>query len=145
MWLFEKAASFDVVVNILTNLAYHTKEITVFGGSQLRPNIHIDDMVDAYLLMLEAPKSKIAGQKFNVGSENHTVIELAEMVKREVGKDVKLVVSETNDLRSYHISSKKIFKNSILPHLAQFARHLRTLVKLFRWTAPKLTRGRALL
>ena len=67
-------------------------------------------MVDAYLLMLEAPKSKIAGQKFNVGSENHTVIELAEMVKQEVGKDVKLVVSETNDLRSYHISSKKILE-----------------------------------
>ena len=107
---YSKRQRLDVVVNILTNLAYHTKEITVFGGSQLRPNIHIDDMVDAYLLMLEAPKSKIAGQIFNVGSENHTVIELAEMVKREVGNDVKLVVSETNDLRSYHISSKKILE-----------------------------------
>lgn len=48
----------DVVVNILTNLAYHKREISVFGGAQLRPNIHIDDMVDAYLVLLRAPKEK---------------------------------------------------------------------------------------
>ena len=100
----------DVVVNILTNLAYHKKEITVFGGSQLRPNIHIEDMVDAYLCILNSPKNKIDGQIFNVGSENYSVIELAEMVKEEVGGDVKLTISETDDLRSYHISSQKILR-----------------------------------
>lgn len=57
----------DVVVNILTNLAYHKREISVFGGGQLRPNIHIDDMVDAYLVLLRAPKEKIAGDVFNAG------------------------------------------------------------------------------
>jgi len=107
---YAKRQRLDVVVNILTNLAYHKKEITVFGGSQLRPNIHIEDMVDAYLCILNSPKNKIDGQIFNVGSENYSVIELAEMVKEEVGGDVKLTISETDDLRSYHISSQKILR-----------------------------------
>ena len=98
----------DVVVNILTNLAYHKREISVFGGKQLRPNIHITDMVDAYLTVLRAPNEKIAGQIFNVGTENQSVLELAETVKLVIGEDVKLVSSPSNDNRSYHISSQKI-------------------------------------
>ncbi|WP_061249347.1 NAD-dependent epimerase/dehydratase family protein [Leptospira alstonii] len=99
----------DVVVNILTNLAYHKREISVFGGGQLRPNIHIDDMVDAYLVLLRAPKEKIAGEVFNAGYLNFTVSEIANMVKEVIGEDVKLVTTPTNDNRSYHISSDKIF------------------------------------
>lgn len=98
----------DVVVNILTNLAFHKREISVFGGKQLRPNIHIQDMVEAYITLLRAPKEKIAGEIFNAGSENQTVLELAETVQKVVGNDVKLVATPTNDNRSYHISSKKI-------------------------------------
>ena len=98
----------DVVVNILTNLAFHKREISVFGGQQLRPNIHISDMVDVYIALLEAPNDKIAGEIFNAGFENQTVMELAETVQRVIGDDVKLVTTETNDNRSYHISSKKI-------------------------------------
>lgn len=100
----------DVVVNILTNLAYHRREITVFGGEQLRPNIHILDMVESYLLVLEAPSEKVAGKIFNAGYENQTVTELAETVRSVVGDDVKLVTTPTNDNRSYHISSEKIRK-----------------------------------
>jgi nucleoside-diphosphate-sugar epimerase len=98
----------DVVVNILTNLAYHKREISVFGGKQYRPNIHIKDMVDAYILLIEAPKEKIAGEIFNVGFENQTVTELSETVKKVIGEDVKLITTPTNDNRSYHISSEKI-------------------------------------
>ena len=98
----------DVVVNILTNLAYHKREITVFGGEQLRPNIHIADMVESYVSVLRAPDHKVTGRIFNVGYENHSVRELAETVKTVVGKDVELVTSLTDDNRSYHISSKKI-------------------------------------
>ena len=97
----------DVVVNILTNLAFHKREITVFGGDQLRPNIHIKDMVEAYLLLLRAPKEKVQGKVFNAGYENQTVIELAQTVKEVIGEDVNLVLSETDDNRSYHISSVK--------------------------------------
>ena len=100
----------DVVVNILTNLAYHKRSITIFGGKQLRPNIHIKDMVRVYEVLLNAPKSKISGEIFNVGYENHSVFELANMVKKIIGDDVKLKSSPTDDNRSYHISSKKIKK-----------------------------------
>ena len=98
----------DVVVNILTNLAFHKREITVFGGAQLRPNIHITDMVDTYLAVLNASKDQVAGEIFNAGIENQTVLELAQTVQRVMGEDVKLVTTPTNDNRSYHISSRKI-------------------------------------
>ena len=98
----------DVVVNILTNLAFHKREITVFGGKQLRPNIHIADMVESYIVLLNAPKEAVAGEIFNAGDENQSVLELAETVKAVIGDDVKLVATPTNDNRSYHISSKKI-------------------------------------
>lgn len=98
----------DVIVNILTNNAYHNREIKVFGGEQLRPNIHIEDMVDAYLLLLEAPHDKVHGKIFNAGFENQTVTQLADMVKRVIGDDVNVVTTATDDNRSYHISSRKI-------------------------------------
>lgn len=100
----------DVVVNILTNLAYHKGEISVFGGSQLRPNIHIEDMAEAYMVILDAPDEKVSKKVFNVGCENHSVLELAKTVQEVVSRNVKLVVSPTDDLRSYHVSSKKILK-----------------------------------
>ena len=107
---YSRRQRLDVVVNILTNLAFHKREISVFGGKQLRPNIHILDMVDAYLAVLDAPSERIAGQIFNVGTENQSVLELAQTVQRAIGEDVKLVATPTNDNRSYHISSEKIAK-----------------------------------
>ncbi len=99
----------DVVVNILTNLAYHTGKIKVMGGSQMRPNIHIDDMVRAYLHFLALPSAQVQGQIFNVGYHNQSVSELGEAVRRIVGKKrpVEVVVEPTNDHRSYRISSEK--------------------------------------
>jgi nucleoside-diphosphate-sugar epimerase len=98
----------DVIVNILTNHAVNTGQIKVLGGSQLRPNLHIDDMVDLYALCLELADEAIDGKVFNAGYENHTVRQLAEMVREAVGSNVKLVIEPTNDLRSYHVSSEKI-------------------------------------
>ena len=98
----------DVVVNLLTNLAYHKREISIFGGEQLRPNIYIADMVEAYMVLLNAPNEKIAGRIYNAGYENQTVKEIAEAVQSVVGEDVKLITTPTDDNRSYHISSNKI-------------------------------------
>ena len=72
----------DVVVNILTNLAYHKRKITVFGGEQLRPNLHIKDMIESYYLVLNAKKNLISNQIFNVGFENQKVIDLANVTKK---------------------------------------------------------------
>lgn len=98
----------DLVINILTNLGFHKGEISVFGGDQLRPNIHIQDMARVYLRLLEAPDEAIDGKVFNAGYENHSVLQLAEMVRRNVGHQVKLKVVPTDDPRSYHICSKRI-------------------------------------
>ena len=98
----------DVVVNILTNLAYHKKEITVLGGDQLRPNIHIFDMVRAYDFIINAKDELVSGKIFNAGYENQSVNQIASLVKKVIGDDVKIKHIESNDNRSYHISSKKI-------------------------------------
>lgn len=98
----------DVVVNILTNLAYHKRMMTIFGGDQLRPNIHISDMVDAYLKILDCADEEVNGEIFNVGSQNHSVNELAQIVREIVGVDVGISSEISNDNRSYHISSDKI-------------------------------------
>lgn len=101
----------DLSVNILTISAMVNGTITVFGGSQKRPNIHIKDMVRAYMTLLEAPEKKIAGKVFNAGFQNYTVMELANMVKRVVGDpSIPIEVKPTNDTRSYHISSEKMKK-----------------------------------
>jgi nucleoside-diphosphate-sugar epimerase len=98
----------DLTVNILTNHAINNGKITVFGGQQKRPNIHIEDMTDLYIKSLEWPDEAIDGKIFNAGYENHTVMEIAEMVRQEVGEKVEIVATPTDDHRSYHISSEKI-------------------------------------
>jgi nucleoside-diphosphate-sugar epimerase len=99
----------DLTVNILTNHAINNNRIKVFGGNQKRPNIHIEDMADLYVESLNYPKEKIAGQIFNAGYENHSVRQIAELVKENLRKpDVEIIVSPSNDDRSYHISSDKI-------------------------------------
>ena len=98
----------DLVVNILTNHAFHKREIKVFGGDQLRPNVHIDDMVDSYLAVLNTEHKKINGEIFNVGFKNQSVNELAKDVKEVIGDDIKIINTKSDDNRSYHVSSKKI-------------------------------------
>ena len=98
----------DLSVNILTNLAYHKREITVFGGEQRRPNLHIEDMTDLYCQTLKWPAEKIDGKIYNAGWQNLKIREIAELAKQEVGDDVKIVTTPTDDLRSYHVSSEKI-------------------------------------
>jgi len=109
---YGKRLRLDLTVNILTNLAINKGEITVFGGNQKRPNIHIEDMTDLYCLLLTLPSEKISGKTWNAGYDNFTVSEIANMVKNVVGENIKITTSPTDDNRSYHISSEKI-KNDI--------------------------------
>lgn len=101
----------DLTVNILTNLAVNKGIITVFGGSQQRPNIHIDDVTDLYIKMLEYDNKKIAGKIFNAGNENLSILEIAKNVRKVIGKHIKIQVSpSSDDQRSYQISCQKINK-----------------------------------
>jgi nucleoside-diphosphate-sugar epimerase len=104
----------DLTVNILTNLAVNNRRITIFGGTQKRPNIHVEDISDLYVDLLAMPSAMIAGKIFNCGYENHTVAELGHMVHDTVLQEmprlapIEMTTSPSNDLRSYHISSEKI-------------------------------------
>jgi nucleoside-diphosphate-sugar epimerase len=98
----------DLTVNILTNHAVTNRRIKVFGGTQMRPNIHIEDMVEAYVQSLRWPDEAIDGKIYNVGYENYRLMDIAEMARKIVGPDVDIVTTPTDDLRSYHVSSAKI-------------------------------------
>jgi len=98
----------DLTVNILTNHAINNGQIKVFGGDQLRPNIHVDDMTDLYVRLLDAPDEQIDGKVWNAGYDNLKVRTIAEMVQAEVGRNVDIVVTPTDDHRSYQVSSERI-------------------------------------
>ena len=98
----------DLTVNILTNLAINNGRITVFGGTQFRPNLHVEDMTDLYVMLLEAPDAAVDGKVWNAGYHNLKVMEIAEKVREEIGPRVEIVVTPTDDHRSYHVSSERI-------------------------------------
>jgi nucleoside-diphosphate-sugar epimerase len=104
----------DLSVNILTNLAVNKGNITVFGGTQLRPNLHVQDYADLCKALLEAPDEKIANEIFNCGYENMSIMKIAETVKKVVAEEfpdkdeIGIEVTPSDDLRSYHINSDKV-------------------------------------
>lgn len=104
----------DLSVNILTNHAINKNKITVFGGDQLRPNLHIQDYCDTVELLLNAPSEKIQNEIFNVGYQNMSIMDIAILVKKVVQEefpekgDIEIVTTPSDDNRSYHINSDKI-------------------------------------
>ena len=106
----------DLSVNILTNLAVRNNVITVFGGEQLRPNLHVNDYADLCNLLLNADDDLIADEIFNCGYENKSIMDIALDVQKIVSskfpdrKNVDIKVSDSDDKRSYHINSEKISK-----------------------------------
>ena len=105
----------DLSVNILVNLAIVNRKITVFGGSQMRPNLHIQDYCDVIKLFLKTDSHKIQNETFNVGYQNLTISDIAILVKKIVeeeftGPEIEVVTTSSDDNRSYHINSEKIFQ-----------------------------------
>lgn len=104
----------DLTVNILTAHAVERGVITVFGGSQQRPNLHMADMVDLYRRLLELPDAAIAGEAFNAGYQNDSVAHIAATVRRVVEVEmpergpIRIETTESNDPRSYRINTDKI-------------------------------------
>jgi nucleoside-diphosphate-sugar epimerase len=104
----------DLSVNILTNHAVNAGRITVFGGAQKRPNLHVQDMCDLYLMLLKQPDAKIAGEIFNAGFQNMSIMDIAKLVRKVVTEefadkgDIPIVTTPSDDNRSYHVNSDKI-------------------------------------
>lgn len=100
----------DVSVNMLTMQALSNRKITVFGGKQVRPNIHIGDITDVYLFMLDHPEHKGV---FNAGFENISILDIAERVAEQV--EAEIIVTESNDPRSYRVNSNKLLATGFRP------------------------------
>jgi nucleoside-diphosphate-sugar epimerase len=106
----------DLSVNILTNHAINKRKITVFGGDQLRPNLHIQDYADLCKLLLLAPNEKVKNQVFNCGFQNMSIMSIAQIVKKVVEQvfpekgSIPIDVTTSDDPRSYHINSDKIYR-----------------------------------
>jgi len=104
---------FDLSVNILTNHAVNRRKILVFGGAQTRPNIHIDDLTDLYVDLIDEPAERIAGQTFNAGYANRSIHDLALIIRQTVeaelpGPPIEIETRPTDDLRSYQVNSQRI-------------------------------------
>lgn len=99
----------DLSVNILTINALVNRKIKIFGGKQLRPNLHVKDMVRAYHAFLEAPGAKVDREAFNVGFQNRSIEDIAKMVLKVLDDPgIQLEYTPSNDNRSYHVNSEKI-------------------------------------
>jgi nucleoside-diphosphate-sugar epimerase len=96
---------------MLAMQALSNGKITVFGGDQTRPNIHLKDMIRVYLHLLEKGR-KMPGI-YNAGFENISILEIAERVKKHVPAEI--VVTPSNDPRSYRLSSKKLLSTGFAP------------------------------
>jgi|TARA_B100000780_G_scaffold279167_1_gene256118 nucleoside-diphosphate-sugar epimerase len=94
----------DISVNLLTMQALKYGEITVFGGSQTRPNINIKDMINVYLHFIN--NSNIENGYYNAGLENMTILKIAEIIKEKTGATIK--IEPSNDPRSYRQNSDKL-------------------------------------
>jgi len=106
----------DLSVNILTNHAINNNKIMVFGGDQLRPNLHIQDYCDLVEMLIEEDKKNIENEIFNVGYQNLSINEISNIVKTVVEKEfetknnIQIEKTSSDDNRSYHINSDKIFE-----------------------------------
>jgi nucleoside-diphosphate-sugar epimerase len=109
---FSPRMRLDVTVNVLTFSALKKKIIKVFGGSQIRPNVHIDDMVNAYVFFLKA-KKKLQGI-YNIGFENKSILKIAKCIKKIINSKID-IVPNNNDPRSYRLDSTKIIKIGFKP------------------------------
>jgi nucleoside-diphosphate-sugar epimerase len=107
---FSPRMRLDVSVNMLTMQALTRERITVFGGQQTRPNIHIDDITDVYLFMLKHPEHEGI---YNAGFENVSIMQIAERVLEHA--PAQITVSASNDPRSYRVNSDKLLKAGFKP------------------------------
>ena len=102
----------DVTVNALTFSALKNRKIKVFGGKQVRPNIHIDDMCSLYKFLLKIDK-KYSGI-YNAGFENKSILNIAKMVKKNIPSNIK-IFKDKSDPRSYRLDSSKLIKVGFKP------------------------------
>jgi nucleoside-diphosphate-sugar epimerase len=129
---YTKRLRLDLTVNILTYHAVEKGEIKVFGGTQMRPNIHVEDLTDFYVQLVHEDASKLNGRAFNVSTENSTVAGIAELVRAEVDPGLPIVTVPTQDNRSYHLSAARAKAELGFAPQRSLSQAVRDLVQQFR-------------
>ena len=115
---YSPAMRLDVAINALTFGALKENKITVFGGKQIRPNLTMHDMINAYKFSLNRKIKKnrnIDNIIFNLGFENLSIINMAKRIKKSLNSDSKIIIKSSNDLRSYRQNSQRIIKEGFKP------------------------------
>ena len=97
----------DLTINLLTDQALTDKRIRVFGGAQMRPNVHVRDLTAFYRMLLTAPAGKISARAFNISRKNASVMALAEMIRDELDASLPFDTVPSDDPRSYHLSADR--------------------------------------
>ena len=121
----------DSIVNRLTGHAWCHRKITVFGGTQIRPNVHIEDITDLYVRTLQWTNDVLDGKTYNVGVENCTVSDIAQMVRDEIGADVEIVTSPSDDRGSCRLCSDKIARELAFTPRRNIREAVRDLIRAF--------------
>jgi nucleoside-diphosphate-sugar epimerase len=106
-----KRMRFDLTVNLLTLQAIKNKKITVFGGNQFRPTIHIKDLTNIYLHFL---KKNIPQGIYNAGFENISIKSIAKKIQKKI--DCSIIYLKSNDIRSYRLDSSKLISTNFKPN-----------------------------
>jgi len=109
---FSPRMRLDLTVNMLTFQALKNKEITVFGGKQKRPNIHIDDLIEVYLFFIK--KNNLKHGIFNAGFENLSILEIAKNISKRIKSKIN-IKKNASDNRSYNLDSKKLLRAGFKP------------------------------
>ena len=129
---------FDLSVNTLTAVAINNNELTVWGGNQMRPQIHIEDITDFFLSLVTIPSEKINGKIFNAAGHNTAVIHIAETIQKVLDNGLKLISAPPrDDERSYHVNSDLIKKELGLAPKKTIENAIQDIVKAYKekkWT-----------
>lgn len=103
---YSRRMRLDVSVNMFVFQALQNKKITIFGGTQVRPNIHIKDINNIYEHFINNPD--IDAGIYNAGFENLSLLEISDKIKKIIGNDIEIIITKSNDKRSYRLNSDKL-------------------------------------
>ena len=115
---YSPAMRLDVAINALTFSALQENKITVFGGKQIRPNLTMHDMTNAYKFFLKRQTKKNRSLNkviFNIGFENLTIMNMAKRIKKSLNSNSKIIIKSSNDPRSYRQNSVRVTKEGFIP------------------------------
>jgi nucleoside-diphosphate-sugar epimerase len=101
----------DLIINRMASHAFYERKILLRNKEQIRPSVHIDDLVSAIILMITSGKNKVSNKKFNIAFENRNVFNSAQLIQSVIECNIEVDPIKESDMRSYSVSSQKIMQH----------------------------------